>query len=55
MTKIKQTSKFIEPKHINALKYMKLHGAMFEAIEAYMKEVYPDYDCSAIKIVVKRK
>ena len=55
MAEIKQTTRFIEPKHINALKYMKLHQKMFDAITEYMSEVYPDYDFTAIKIVAKRK
>lgn len=52
---IKNTSKHIEPKRINAIKYMKLHTAMFDAIEEYMKEVYPEWDFTGIKILADRK
>lgn len=52
---IKYTSKNIKPKPINALKYMKLHTAMFDAIEEYMKEVYPEWDFTGIKILADRK
>ena len=52
---IKNTSKHVEPKHINAIRYTQLHKAMFEAIENYMNEVYPDWDFNGIKILADRK
>lgn len=52
---IKQTSKYIERNKISPIKYKQLHATMFESIEEYMKNVYPDYECSGIKIVAHKK
>ena len=52
---IKNTSNFIERTKINPIKYKELHKTMFDSIEEYLKHVYPDYECSGIKIIVHKK
>jgi len=54
--KFKSTTKCnIEPKIIHPIKYAKIHKAMFDAVQEYASQLYPDYEVTGIKIIVDKK
>lgn len=54
--KFKTTTKTnVKPKVIHPIKYTKIHKAMFDAVQQYADELYPDYEVTGIKIIVDKK
>lgn len=54
--KFKTTTKSnVKPKVIHPIKYSKIHKAMFDAVQQYADELYPEYEVTGIKIIVDKK
>lgn len=44
----------VKPKIVFPSKYYKVHTEMFKAVENYVKEFYPEYEVTAVKLICKK-
>lgn len=51
----KTTEEKVNPKIVFPTTYHKIHSEMFRAVENYAKEIYPEYEVTAVKLICKKK